>query len=430
MKKIDKKQSPNVSRTRQFDREFFNALFECLQDGVFAIEEGRFALVNSALCELLGYERDELIGKSFLHVVSDEFRDLVRERAIRRLQGEPLPNLYEIDLLTRNGGLIHAQIKVSTFTLEDSNQFNVGSVRDISTEKRMLQQLRKSEQEFRRIIENLPDIFYRTDEAGKIILASPYAAEVMGYSLEEIIGQPLAEFYARPEEREPTLQKILAGQGDMVAVESCLRHKDGSIIWVATHAYTRLDDDGKFLGVEGVARNITERKILEQRLRHMAIRDPLTQVFNRFGFDECLNAAINRARRSSGKIALLFFDLDKFKSINDNYGHDVGDQYLSTFARRLEVGFREIDTVARLGGDEFVVLLENPGNDEALYTLLERCITALSDNFVSDNLSLPFRYSYGIAQYPRDGGDIEGLLKAADKAMYQDKKDRFEQAMA
>jgi diguanylate cyclase (GGDEF)-like protein len=160
----------------------------------------------------------------------------------------------------------------------------------------------------------------------------------------------------------------------------------------------------------------------------MAIRDPLTQVFNRFGFEECLNAAVNRARRTATKVALLFFDLDRFKSINDAYGHDVGDQYLATFARRLEVGFREIDTVARLGGDEFVVLLENIQDEKMLYTLLERCITALSDDCVYDGLSLPFRYSYGIAQYPRDGSDIETLLKAADQAMYQDKQERFGKA--
>jgi diguanylate cyclase (GGDEF)-like protein/PAS domain S-box-containing protein len=424
-----KSQSPSIDYLpAQFDAEFFGALFECLQDGVFAIENERFMLVNAALCELLDYSREELISMPFLKVVSGDYRQLVKERAFKRLKGEVLPDLYEIDLVTKGGRLIHAQIKVSTFKLNDNTQFNVGSVRDISEEKRVVQQLEKSEREFRRIVENLPDIFYRTDEHGRILLASPYSAEVMGYSLDEIIGKPLADFYARPEEREPTLRKIMAGKGDMVAVESCLRHKDGSIIWVATHAYGRFDEQGQFLGVEGIARNITDRKIMEERLRHMAIRDPLTQVFNRFGFEECLNAAVNRARRTATKVALLFFDLDRFKSINDAYGHDVGDQYLATFARRLEVGFREIDTVARLGGDEFVVLLENIQDEKMLYTLLERCITALSDDCVYDGLSLPFRYSYGIAQYPRDGSDIETLLKAADQAMYQDKQERFGKA--
>jgi diguanylate cyclase (GGDEF)-like protein/PAS domain S-box-containing protein len=414
--------SQNTSLT-SFDTEFFNALFECLQDGVFAVEGERFVLVNSALCELLEYTRDELLSLSFLNVVSEDYRELVKERAIRRLKGETIPDLYEIDLVTKTGSCVHVQIKVSTFSLAGTTQYNVGSVRDISSEKQILQQLAASEAEFRRIVESLPDIFYRTDEKGIIVLASPYSAEVMGYSLEEIVGKPLAQFYARPEEREPTLKKIMAGNGDMVAVESCLRHKDGSIIWVATHACCRFDDQGNFIGVEGIARNITDRKIMEERLRHMAIRDPLTQVFNRFGFEECLNAAMNRARRSAAKVALLFFDLDQFKSINDNHGHDIGDRYLATFARRLELGFREIDTVARLGGDEFIVLLENVHSDKMLYTLLERCITALSDDFVYDGLSLPFRYSYGIAQYPRDGSDLESLLKAADQAMYQDKQE-------
>ena len=405
-----------------FDRHFFWSLFERMQEGVFAIQDNRFILVNAALCELLGFSRDELIGKSYIEVVGEASRSLVLERAKQRLSGESPPNLYEIDLLRQNGQTIHVQIKASTFRLDDQSIVNVGSIRDISNEKKILQKLRKSEQEFRRIIENLPDIFYRTDAQGDITMASPYAADVMGYQLDEIIGKPLAQFYAKPDERESALKAILAGQGDMVAVESCLRHKDGSIVWVATHAFARLDESGEFLGVEGVARNITERKILEQRLRHMAIRDPLTQVFNRFGFDECLNAAINRARRHKSTVALLFFDLDKFKLINDNYGHDVGDQFLAAFAKRLEIGFRETDTIARLGGDEFVALLENVDNDEAIYVLLERCLTALSDPFVCQGHSLEFKYSYGVAQYPKHGGDAEALLKSADQAMYLDKQ--------
>lgn len=407
-----------------FDRHFFWSLFERMQEGVFAIQDDCFILVNAALCELLNYSREELIGKPYIEVVGEASRALVLERAEQRLNGEHPPNLYEIDLLMRGGTTIHAQIKASTFRLGDQSIINVGSIRDISSEKRILQKLRQSEQEFRRIIENLPDIFYRTDDQGVITMASPYAADVMGYQLDEIIGEPLAQFYAKPNERESTLAAILQGNGDMVAVESCLRHKDGSIVWVATHAFARLDEHGAFLGVEGVARNITERKILEQRLRHMAIRDPLTQVFNRFGFDECLNAAINRARRNKSTVALLFFDLDKFKAINDNYGHDVGDQFLAAFAKRLEIGFRETDTIARLGGDEFVALLENVDSDDAIYMLLERCITALSDPFTFQDFNLEFNYSYGVAQYPKHGGDPDALLKYADRAMYLDKQNK------
>ncbi|NVJ49001.1 MAG: diguanylate cyclase [Gammaproteobacteria bacterium] len=406
------------------DREFLWSIFECLQEGVFAIAEDRFIMVNPALCELLGYDREEIVGKAFLEVIAERHREMVFNRAQARIRGESPPNHYEIALIRQDLSEILVHIKVSTFKLADGSIVNVGSTRDISGERRALKQLQHSEQEFRRIVENLPDIFYRTDHQGRIKMASPYAAEVMGYQLEELIGQPLANFYARPEEREATLSKILQGQGEMVPVESCLRHRDGSIVWVSTHAYACFDENGDFSGVEGVARNITERKNLEERLRHMAIRDPLTQVYNRFGFEEKLDDAINRARRNKSSIALLFFDLDKFKTINDNYGHDVGDRYLAAFAKRMEIGFRETDTVARLGGDEFVALLENLECDETVYNLLERCVTALSDPFVTDEHTLIFQYSYGIAQYPKHGTDAEALLKFADQAMYLDKSNQ------
>ncbi|WMS88975.1 diguanylate cyclase domain-containing protein [Pleionea litopenaei] len=403
------------------NKEFLWSLFECLQEGVFAIGDDRFILANPALCELLGYSREELVGKRFLEVIAERHRDMVTQRAKARINGENPPNHYEIALIRSDAAELLVHIKVSTFMLADGSIVNVGSTRDISAERRALKQLQYSEQEFRRIVENLPDIFYRTDAKGSIVMASPYAAKVMGYELEELIGQPLADFYARPEEREAALSKILQGKGTMVPVESCLRHRDGSIVWVSTHAYARYDEDGQLIGVEGVARNITERKSLEERLRHMAIRDPLTQVYNRFGFEEKLDDAINRARRNRSSIALLFFDLDKFKTINDNYGHDVGDRYLAAFAKRMEIGFRDTDTIARLGGDEFVALLENLEHDEMVYNLLERCVTALSDPFVSEDCSLPFNYSYGIAQYPKHGKDAETLLKWADQAMYLDK---------
>ena len=406
---------------KKFDHDFLWALLESLQEGVFAVEDEKFILTNSAVCELLGYTSEELIGRPLVDVVEQSHKSMVLQRSRERLLGNEVPELYEIGLLRSDDTVIHVQIKVSAFQVNSGTPVIVGSVRDISSEKRILAQLQKSEQEFRRIVENLPDIFYRTDANGRIILASPYAAYVMGYELSEIIGQPLADFYANPEEREPTLLKILEGKGEMVPVESCLLHRDGSTIWVSTHAFARYDENKKLIGVEGVARNITERKIMEERLRYMAIRDPLTQVANRFGFDECLTSAITRARRQKSKIALLFFDLDKFKLINDNYGHDVGDRYLAAFARRLEIGFRETDSVARLGGDEFVVLLENVEDDEMIYSLLERCITALSDPFVDEEYRLPFQYSYGISQYPVHGVDAESLLKSADAAMYDDK---------
>ncbi len=412
---------PNTQEL-SLDRDFLMSLFECLQEGVFAAANGQFVMVNSALCDLLGYSRDELMNITFLDVVAEEDRELVFQRAKARLKGESPPDRYDIGLVCKDGFRLSVQIKVSTFSMPSGFIVNVGSVRNITEEKIILSKLQRSEREFRRIIENLPDIFYRTDAQGIVTLASPYSAEVMGYQIDEVMGKPLADFYAHKKEREAVLQQILAGRGETVAVESCLRHRDGSLIWVATHAFANFSEDGEFLGVEGVARNITERKNLEERLRYMAIRDPLTQVFNRFGFEECLSATISRARRNSMNVALLFFDLDKFKSINDNHGHDVGDQYLYAFAKRLEIGFREIDTVARLGGDEFVVLLENIEKDVDIYSLLERCITALSDPFVNEELSLPFLYSYGIAQYPKNGSDIESLLKHADEAMYSDKK--------
>ncbi|MDX1802210.1 MAG: GGDEF domain-containing protein, partial [Marinobacter sp.] len=165
-----------------------------------------------------------------------------------------------------------------------------------------------------------------------------------------------------------------------------------------------------------------ERRQMQTRLEYMAQHDQLTSLPNRQLFNDRLATAISRARRDQSSVGLLYLDLDKFKEVNDTYGHAVGDLLLTELARRLEDSVRASDTVARLGGDEFVVLLNDIQVPEQAEVVAEKIRRDLARPFECDGLSLMIIPSIGLVLFPNHGDDEKTLLIAADKAMYEAKR--------
>lgn len=164
-----------------------------------------------------------------------------------------------------------------------------------------------------------------------------------------------------------------------------------------------------------------ERKRLYERLQHMAQNDELTGLPNRACLNDRLNVALAKVKRSSSRLCVIFLDLNKFKQVNDNHGHAVGDLLLQEVANRLKRSVRDGDTVARIGGDEFVLLLENINQPETALLVAEKIRAALSQPMDIDGSHLHILPSIGIAHYPEHGDGVAQLLKHADEAMYRDK---------
>ena len=281
--------------------------------------------------------------------------------------------------------------------------------------------LSESEREFRLIIRNMPDVFYRTDREGRLLMLSPSVTDLSGYSMEEMIGRPLDEFYANPADRERVLRAIENGKGEPVQVEVALTRKDGKIIWASSHSFVRFDEAGEPIGVEGVARDITERKLMEERLRHLAGHDFLTDLPNRMEFGKRLDAAIARARRADTMVALLVLDLDGFKEVNDTMGHSAGDALLKMVAKRL-IGFlRVTDLAGRMGGDEFSIILEGDVSRDSVAIVARKIIDSLSEPFDISATQVKISASIGISFFPKEGEDGSTLIRRADQAMYQAK---------
>jgi diguanylate cyclase (GGDEF)-like protein len=197
-----------------------------------------------------------------------------------------------------------------------------------------------------------------------------------------------------------------------------LPRKDGSTVWIeVVTTYCRNPRTGK-VELHGVSRDISERRASQARIAYMAEHDMLTDLPNRTLVTDRLRQALAAARRNRHRVALLYIDLDRFKPVNDAYGHAVGDQLLREAAVRMRLCVRESDTVGRFGGDEFVVLLPHIDSGHDAELVAEKIRLALAESFQIDGLRLDVSSSIGIAVYPEHGADDVSLLLHADGAMY------------
>ncbi|MFN8559898.1 MAG: diguanylate cyclase, partial [Dehalococcoidia bacterium] len=281
----------------------------------------------------------------------------------------------------------------------------------------------RSEARLSSLVQHASDVVTIVDAIAVIQYQSPSSERVFGHRAATLLGTGLPALL-HPDDQDHArafIAEAARSTGVTLPVEWRLRRRDGS--WrVAETIATNLLDDPNVRGIVLNTRDITERKALEEQLSHQAFHDPLTGLANRALFTDRVEHALERTRRHGSPLALLFLDLDDFKSINDSYGHETGDALLCAVAERLIGCVRPTDTAARFGGDEFTMLLDDAGADEAI-RVASRVLAALAAPITARDHQLVTRASIGIVMAP-DGGDRAGeLLRNADLAMYRAKSD-------
>ncbi|MDX1351287.1 MAG: GGDEF domain-containing protein, partial [Putridiphycobacter sp.] len=280
-----------------------------------------------------------------------------------------------------------------------------------------------SREELESLLNNLLDVFYRTDMNGVVTLISPSVKEVLGYRPDEMLGKFLKDFYCTPGEREKIVQALIKGNGKARLVEAWLRHKDGSPVWISTNAYVRFNDQHEPIYVEGLARNITERKELESKLEHFARNDGLTGVLNRRAFLEEVEYQIDISHRYSWSFTLAMIDLDWFKKINDEFGHHAGDDALRYFADTCKNIFRKTDVIGRIGGEEFAVLMPETEIHSAKDMLIRLRSHLIRDPLVINEQNIDLAFSSGLVFLNKQDESISTLLKRADSLLYKAKEE-------
>lgn len=270
------------------------------------------------------------------------------------------------------------------------------------------------------ILESTSEGILVTDERGIIIAVNPAFSHITGYSASEAIGNKpnLLKSDHHPPSFYEVLWDALLTEGRWKG-ELWNRHKNGTAYPILQTINRIAPHDGMPACYASVFHDITAYHQANERFQYLAFHDALTGLPNRALLHERLAHAIERSRRDSLPLALIFIDLDGFKEINDRCGHDIGDLLLREIAHRIRHSVRRAtDTVARLGGDEFLILMEDPGESRIPHELAAEIITAIALPVELRDHVVTVGASMGVACYPEDSSDAAGLMKCADLAMY------------
>ena len=299
----------------------------------------------------------------------------------------------------------------------NSNNHIVGVIKDVTDQRNIQIQLRQSAAVFETISEGL----FTLDGQGMLLSANPAFLELTGYKLEEVLGRDPDEFLHARRHSDQFYQVLTAEKRGRWQGEIWCRRKGGEVFPVWETLSVVYDGSGGVANYVGAVTDITPLRRAEERINHLAYHDPLTGLPNRILFSDRLSHAIELASRDKTIFALLFLDLDGFKSINDTLGHSSGDLLLQTVASQIKSVVRSSDTVARVGGDEFVVLVTDLSRPELANLLADKLLATLSQPMELAGQRVSISTSIGIAIYPSDGGEQQELMAAADTAMYEAK---------
>ncbi len=399
------------------------AWLEQLSACVIVIIDGELRYANAAALGLLQAESpDEVIG----HAVTDFIHPLDVSRVlarIRRAQSEAVTNpATEFRIYTCRRRLLVLAM-TSTHFEHDGQAGVLATFLDMSERAAMETRLRETDENFQRMMNTMQDVFYRTDAQGITRYVCPAVKNVLGYEAQEIIGLPAGAFYPDPSEREALIAAIRQ-HGQVHDFPGRMRRKDGAIIDISISTHALFDEQGQYAGVEGIWRDITERKRMERELERLATYDTLTGLLNRRCIIEQLEQALKWCThgRASRPLAVLLLDLDHFKRINDNHGHAVGDRVLRQFVDVVAAQKRGPEEFGRLGGEEFLLILRD-ADARSAQQVGERIRRAVEDANIAlkPGQTMRLTVSIGLAQARPTDRSPSDVLERADHALYQAK---------
>jgi diguanylate cyclase (GGDEF)-like protein/PAS domain S-box-containing protein len=292
---------------------------------------------------------------------------------------------------------------------------------DVTSEREAQAELRASERRFRLIAENAADVIYRfaVGESPRFDYINPAVESQLGYTPQEFYDDPDLVLKVTHEDDVDQVRSLgHAGVGGVRDLQIRMTRRDGTQIWTEHKIVPLRNSSGEIVAAAGIARDVTALKVKEAFLSHRALHDPLTGLPNRVLLLDRLEAALARIRRHHSNLAVLYLDLDRFKTVNDNLGHEVGDRLLQVVAQRLLQTLRPSDSVGRLGGDEFAAILADLHDPIDARQVAERLLAVVAEPVDLGGDTLVTTVSIGIAAAADGEASAGELLRRADFAMY------------
>lgn len=324
--------------------------------------------------------------------------------------------LYELDLKDKNKKLSELYKEVSNSQEELLQQLD-----ELKTHKDLLQ---ISTTKYQTLMDHTQDAIYSVDNDGVFTAVNLKFCRDVGLVEHEVVGKKMEEFLQLS---QAYLDKWYHMLQQVTEKKEVINYEQSTV--VEDHTFYAnitlspiINRDNMVVGITGINHDVTTFKDNEKKIRRMSLHDPLTDLPNRTLFFDRLSIAINHSKRMKKKIAVLYFDMDNFKRINDTLGHYIGDKLLVEASLRLQACMRDYDTVARLSGDEFAVVLQDISGEEIILKNVNRIKKVMNQGFLLEDKSIHLTTSIGIAIYPEDGSTPEELLRHADTAMYKAKE--------
>lgn len=415
-----------VEQALRASEEKYRGILETIEDPYYEVDlRGNVVMCNDALCRMLGYNAKELIGKSSRIFQTPEvsatifsiFNEVYRT-------GQPA-QCFDWPMVRKNRSVGMGEGSVQLVRDLDGAVVGFrGIIRDVTQRRSMEDALKESEARFRALTNLSSDWYWEMDQLLRFTRMDSrhgggtkrqhalvgHTAWDAGMDVEADDGWQT--YKALAQTHEPFRDVVMRGV-----------KPNGEPFYLSVSGEPVFGADDSFTGYRGVAREITEKKNAEERIQHLATHDVLTGLPNRGMFSQLLNEAIAASRRNGGNLAVLFVDLDRFKVINDTFGHEAGDTLLVELAERLRHSIPGPDVIARLGGDEFVVLVEDVSSTEKAAAVARRILSEVIGPVSLMGREYRVTASIGIALYPQHGDDERALMKYADIAMYHAKEE-------
>ena len=410
--------------------------------------EGRVISWNAGAERVKGYREDEILGYHFSRFYP--LGQIERGKPQVELEEAAAKGRFEDEgwRVRKDGSLFWANVIITPVRDKTGQLVGFAKVtRDLTERRLTMQRLESSEARLQAFMNHSPSPMFIKDLSGHYQYVNETFTRAFGLQRHEVIARTDAEIFPADVAAQFAANdaKALAARTG-IEFEEVAHYRDGRVHTSIVNKFPMFDSNGEVIGLGGVVTDITERKELEEALRQnnnqlraairteialrqrqehlqrIATQDPLTGVTNRAPFHRRAEHAIAASRRSGQLVALLFIDLDRFKDVNDSYGHAAGDEVLRQVAARLSGCLREVDTIARQGGDEFLVLLDGIEKAEQVTQVTARMQEELARPMKVEGREIAITSSIGIALYPQDGKEVSTLVRMADLAMYRSKQ--------
>lgn len=393
--------------------EKFRTLTQISLTGIFIYHE-KFIYVNPAFCEITGYTQEELLSMYPWEVLTSQYQGKIKEVAKKRISGEMRESTQmQVDIKTKDGRIRNTKVSVATMPYQGGfvGTGNIIDITDVIEAKSRLQLLSQA-------IDQMDEMVRITDIDGNIIYVNPATSKTTQYAEDEILGNSSKMFQSGKHSKEfynKLWNTILSGHTYQNILIN--KKKDGSFFYDEKIISPLKNENGDIRYFVSTSRDISKRVALEKELKRLATKDALTGIYNRYKINTKIEEEIKRADRYGEPFALVMFDIDHFKQVNDTYGHDAGDYVLQELSKIILNNIRETDSFGRWGGEEFMLLLPYTSKEKAV-KIAEKMRQRVQEHTFENVRAITI--SIGVTVYKKGEG-ISQVLKRVDMALYEAK---------